>query len=51
MAPTTPVSFDDHPELRRFVQDVREAEARRGDLVADAGHELKTPLSIILGLS
>ena len=29
----------------------REGEARRGELVANAGHELKTPLSIILGLS
>jgi PAS domain S-box-containing protein len=29
----------------------READARRGEIVANAGHELKTPLSIILGLS
>src|SRR4051812_27630356 len=29
----------------------READARRGEMVANAGHELKTPLSIILGLS
>jgi PAS domain S-box-containing protein len=47
----TPVSPDDNPELDRFAQRVRDAEARRGALVADAGHELKTPLSIMLGLS
>ena len=29
----------------------RAADARRGEIVANAGHELKTPLSIILGLS
>src|SRR3954468_6724590 len=32
-------------------QRMREAQTRRGELVANAGHELKTPLSIILGLS
>src|SRR3954453_19187978 len=29
----------------------RAGDARRGEMVANAGHELKTPLSIILGLS
>jgi PAS domain S-box-containing protein len=47
----TPVSPDDNPELDRFARRMRLAEARRGALVADAGHELKTPLSIMLGLS
>jgi PAS domain S-box-containing protein len=34
-----------------FARRLRDAAARRGAMVADAGHELKTPLSIILGLS
>src|SRR4051812_47556665 len=38
-------------DLRRFAQRLREVETRRGELVANAGHELKTPVSIILGLS
>src|ERR1700750_2297399 len=36
---------------RRAAPPARGAEVRRGELVANAGHELKTPLSIILGLS
>src|SRR4051794_20356847 len=40
---------DDYPA--DFAQRLREADARRGEMVANAGHELKTPLSIILGLS
>ena len=35
----------------RSAPPARGGEARRGELVANAGHELKTPLSIILGLS
>ena len=38
-------------EALRLAQRMREEQARRGELVANAGHELKTPLSIILGLS
>ena len=41
----------EHPDERRSRRTLREGEARRGELVANAGHELKTPLSIILGLS
>src|SRR3954465_9319768 len=41
-----PDDDDRDPPQRR-----RDAETRRGELVANAGHELKTPLSIILGLS
>src|SRR4051812_7565608 len=36
---------------RDLAQRRRDADARRGEMVANAGHELKTPLSIILGLS
>jgi PAS domain S-box-containing protein len=36
---------------RRLAQPTPDAGVRRGELVANAGHELKTPLSIILGLS
>jgi len=39
------------PDPRRAAPDARAGEARRGELVANAGHELKTPLSSILGLS
>src|SRR4051794_32516119 len=39
---------DDQRDLARRTRD---ADARRGEMVANAGHELKTPLSIILGLS
>lgn len=42
---------DEQPDQRRRAARVREAETRRRELVANAGHELKTPLSIILGLS
>jgi PAS domain S-box-containing protein len=38
-------------EHRDFAQRMRAGAARRGEMVANAGHELKTPLSIILGLS
>jgi PAS domain S-box-containing protein len=38
-------------DVLRLAQRLREEQARRGELVANAGHELKTPLSIILGLS
>jgi len=41
----------DPTQHRNLAQLRREFDARRGDLVANAGHELKTPLSIILGLS
>jgi PAS domain S-box-containing protein/diguanylate cyclase (GGDEF)-like protein len=41
----------EQPDLRRLAQPRRDVEMRRGELVANAGHELKTPLSIILGLS
>jgi PAS domain S-box-containing protein len=36
---------------RDLAQRMQDADARRGEMVANAGHELKTPLSIILGLS
>ena len=42
---------DEQPDHRSDAQRLREADARRGEIVANAGHELKTPLSIILGLS
>jgi signal transduction histidine kinase len=38
-------------EQHDYAQRLRDDAARRGELVANAGHELKTPLSIILGLS
>jgi PAS domain S-box-containing protein len=41
----------DEAQHGNFAQPGREADARRAELVANAGHELKTPLSIILGLS
>ena len=41
----------EHRDERRSAPHARGGEARRGELVANAGHELKTPLSIILGLS
>src|SRR3954470_13221727 len=40
---------DEHQ--RALARRARDADARRGEMVANAGHELKTPLLIILGLS
>src|SRR3954447_6885339 len=46
-----PADAGDDDDAADFAQRLREADARRGEMVANAGHELKTPLSIILGLS
>src|SRR3954447_11018723 len=46
-----PANAGPDDEDRDFATRSRAADARRGEMVANAGHELKTPLSIILGLS